>query len=225
MTTEPRVLVIEDELSIRTNVVAGLADAGFTARGLPEGSRLEAELLSFRPDAVILDWMLPGRDGSQLAAVVRERSDAAIILLTARTRLDDRLTGFLVGADDYLAKPFAMAELLARLRAVLRRRGKIATTMQIGDLVVDEAAAIVSRGGQVIDLTATETRLLIYLAHNRERIVSPTQILTQVWGYDDYADNLVQVHISALRRKLESYGPRMIDTRRGLGYILRAPSR
>jgi DNA-binding response OmpR family regulator len=144
-------------------------------------------------------------------------------MVTARDEVEDRLKGFDAGADDYVVKPFATSELLARTRAVLRRAGVTVETIQVDDLLVDPGAARVTRGGVEIDLTATELRLLVFLAENRDRVMSTLQILTQVWGYDDYADNLVQVHISALRRKIEAHGPRLIHTARGLGYVLRAP--
>jgi len=224
MGTSARVLVVEDDAAIRDSVAGALSDAGYTVHGLPDGSRLEAELERFRPDVVIVDWMLPGRDGPTLARVVRARSPAPVMLLTARDAVADRLRGFEAGVDDYLAKPFAVAELLARLRVVLRRTGGTQTVVQVDDLLVDPAAAVVSRAGQRLELTATELRLLTFLAENRDRVLSPTQILTQVWGYDDYADNLVQVHVSALRRKLEAHGPRLLHTVRGVGYVLRAPA-
>ncbi|WP_091178065.1 response regulator transcription factor [Microlunatus flavus] len=218
-----RVLVVEDDAAIQEALVGSLGDAGYEVRGLPDGRDLEAELDRFRPDLVVLDWMLPGRDGPTLSRVVRSRTPAAVIIVTARDEVDDRLRGFDAGADDYVVKPFATSELLARTRAVLRRAGVTLGTIQVDDLLVDPAAARVTRGGVEVELTATELRLLVFLAENRDRVVSTLQILTQVWGYDDYADNLVQVHISALRRKIEAHGPRLIHTSRGLGYVLRAP--
>ena len=171
----------------------------------------------------MLDWMLPGRDGPTLARVIRARSDAAVILLTARDDVADRLRGFEAGVDDYVVKPFAMAELVARLRAVLRRGRRAVGDHPDRRPVIDPDAAPVTRGGVPLELTATELRLLFFLAENRGRVMSKTQILTQVWGYDDYADNLVQVHVSALRRKLEALGPRLMHTVRGHG--LRAAGR
>lgn len=227
MTTRPttalRVLVVEDDVAINASLVGSLTDAGYATKGLPDGRELEAELDAFRPDLVILDWMLPGRDGPTLARLVRARSAAAVILLTARDEMRDRLAGFDAGADDYVVKPFAVAEVLARMRAVLRRSGAAPGTVQVDDLLLDPDAALVTRRGVPLELTATELRLLLFLAENRDRVMSTVQILTQVWGYDDYADNLVQVHVSALRRKIEAHGPRLLHTVRGLGYVLRAP--
>ncbi|MGI8899803.1 MAG: response regulator transcription factor [Nocardioides sp.] len=222
--SEPvRLLVVEDDETIRESLLRSLEAAGFAVHASVDGSALETVLTSFRPALVVLDWMLPGRDGPALARVVRARSTAGVVMLTAREAIEDRLHGFEVGVDDYLAKPFVTEELIARINAVLRRMGAIASTVQVGDLVIDEEAGIVERAGVRLALTATEFRLLNYLAAHRDRVLSSTQILTQVWGYEEYADNLVQVHISALRRKIEEHGDRLIHTERGLGYALRTP--
>ncbi|GHE07937.1 response regulator transcription factor [Klenkia taihuensis] len=221
-TPRPRVLVVEDEAAIRDGVVTALADEGCAVEGRPDGSTLAADLAGFRPDLVVLDVMLPGRDGLALAADVRRAGDAGVVVLTARDAVPDRLAGFAAGADDYLVKPFAMAELVARVRAVLNRRGRWPGAVEVGDLVVDEPAGTATRAGADLELTATELRLLGYLVGNRGRTVSKTQILTQVWGYGDYDPNLVEVHVSALRRKLEAHGPRLVHTVRGLGYTVRA---
>ncbi|KQS63595.1 response regulator transcription factor [Modestobacter sp. Leaf380] len=218
----PRVLVVEDESAIRDGVVTALSDEGCVVEGRADGSTLGADLTGFRPDLVVLDVMLPGRDGLALAGDVRRAGDAGIVVLTARDAVPDRLAGFGAGADDYLVKPFAMAELVARVRAVLNRRGRWPGAVEVGDLVVDEPAGSATRAGAALELTATELRLLGYLVGNRGRTVSKTQILTQVWGYEDYDPNLVEVHVSALRRKLEVHGPRLVHTVRGLGYTVRA---
>jgi DNA-binding response OmpR family regulator len=165
--------------------------------------------------------MLPGRNGLELTRALRARTDTAVLVLTARDELDDRLAGFDAGADDYVVKPFAVAEVLARSAAMLRRRGRIPDTVEVADLVLDTDAGVASRAGIVLDLTATERRLLAYLVANRGRTLSKTQILTQVWGYEDYDPNLVEVHVSALRRKTEAAGSRLIHTVRGVGYVLR----
>jgi two-component system, OmpR family, response regulator len=143
-----------------------------------------------------------------------------IVFLTARDTIEDRLGGFELGADDYLVKPFALEELLARVRAVLRRTGRLGTAIEAGDVVVDEQAGLASRAGAPLELTATELRLLAYLVRQRGLVLSKHQLLTQVWGYDAYDPNVVEVHISALRRKLEAHGPRVLHTLRGLGYRL-----
>jgi two-component system OmpR family response regulator len=218
----PRVLVVEDSVAIREMVVEALADAGYVSGGRAHGGGLEDVLEAFRPDVVVLDVMLPGRDGFALIDVVRGYGDTGIVLLTARDALEDRLRGLDSGADDYVVKPFEIAELLSRVAAVLRRRGRVSSAIQLGDLVLDVEAATASRAGTVLDLTATELRLLCYLADQRGRVVSKDQILAAVWGYDAYDPNLVEVHISALRRKLEAHGPRMLHTVRGIGYRLSA---
>lgn len=218
----PRVLVVEDEAAIRESVLDALDDAGFRVLGRADGIDLEDVLAGYRPDLVVLDVMLPGRDGFALLDVVRAASDAGIVVLTARDALHDRLHGLDAGADDYVVKPFLLAELASRVRAVLRRRGRAPSALNLGDLVVDDESGTATRSGAVLDLTATELRLLRYLAEQRGRTVTKNQILTQVWGYDAYDPNLVEVHVSALRRKLEAHGPRILHTVRGLGYTLRA---
>lgn len=219
----PRVLVCEDSAAIRESVVDALADAGYVADGAPDGRDLEQRLRAFRPDLVVLDVMLPGgRDGFDLIDVVRSGGDAGIVMLTARDGLPDRLRGLGSGADDYVVKPFALDELVARVAAVLRRRGRAPTAIQVGDLVLDPDAGVAGRAGAVLDLSATELRLLTYLVAHRGRTLGKTQILRAVWGYDAYDPNLVEVYVSGLRRKLEAHGPRILHTVRGLGYTLRA---
>ena len=225
MIQRARLLVVEDDDSIRDSLSRALCAAGFEVLAVEDGLELEAHLRAFRPDLVVLDWMLPGRQGPELVRVVRSQGRAGIVMLTAREAVADRLTGFEVGVDDYVAKPFVTAELVARVRAVLRRSGAVSGTVQVDDLLIDEAAGVAERDGARLPLTATEFRLLCYLAAHRDRVLSSVQILSQVWGYEQYADNLVQVHMSALRRKIEAHGPRLIHTERGLGYVLRAERR
>jgi two-component system, OmpR family, response regulator len=216
------VLIIEDADTIRAAVASALRDAGYEVLDRADGRVLEADLARFRPDLVVLDVMLPGRDGFGLLDVVRRGSAAGVVMLTARDDIKDRLRGLTAGADDYVVKPFVLAELVARVNAVLRRLGRVPSTTQIDDLVLDPESGVVLRGGSPIELTATELRLLEYFAEHRDHIVSKTQILTAVWGYDAYDVNLVEVHVSALRRKLEAHGRRLLHTVRGLGYVLRA---
>ncbi|MDT0118031.1 response regulator transcription factor [Microbacterium sp. PRF11] len=222
MSSAARVLVVDDDETIRLAVTTALRADGFVAEAAPDGSDLAERLRAFRPDLVVLDWMMPGPSGIRLLPVVRAAGDAAVIMLTARDEVDDRLRGFAEGADDYVVKPFTMAELVARTGAVLRRRGRLPQTVSVGDLVVDPDATTAHRAGVALDLTATEFRLLHLLADSRGRTLSKAQILTQVWGYEDYDPNLVEVHLSALRRKMEQHGPRLIHTVRGLGYRLSA---
>ncbi|MEU8230607.1 response regulator transcription factor [Actinoplanes sp. NPDC048967] len=217
-----RVLVVEDEDAIRAPLAAALRGAGHEVREAADGAGFEEVVDAYRPDLALLDVQLPGgRDGFALAAALRGRSDCAVLMVTARDAVDDRLRGFAAGADDYVVKPFATVEVLARVGAILRRLGRVPSTVQVGDLVVDEDARLAVRSGQALELTATEFKLLAYLAGHRGRILSKTQLLTQVWGYDEYDPNLVEVHVSALRRKLEQHGPRLIHTARGLGYVVR----
>ena len=223
MIQRARLLVVEDDDSIRDSLTRAFGAAGFEVLAVEDGLELETHLRAFRPDLVVLDWMLPGRQGPELVRVVRSQGRAGIVMLTAREAVADRLTGFEVGVDDYVAKPFVTDELVARVRAVLRRSGAVSGTVQVDDLLIDESAGVAERDGTRLALTATEFRLLCYLAAHRDRVLSSVQILSQVWGYEQYADNLVQVHMSALRRKIEAHGPRLIHTERGLGYVLRAP--
>ncbi|RFA10347.1 DNA-binding response regulator [Subtercola boreus] len=222
MTSPARILFIEDDETLRVSTAAALTHEGFTVTAREDGETLENDLASFLPDLLLVDWMLPGRSGLALASAVRSRSDCAVMMLTARDEVDDRLRGFSAGIDDYLSKPFAMAELIARVTAVLRRRGRIPAVIQVADLVVDVDGARALRAGRALDLTATEFRLLRFFAESRGRTLSKTQILTQVWGYDDIDANVVEVHLSSLRRKMDGDGPRLIHTVRGIGYRLSA---
>ena len=214
-----RVLVVEDDVVLRACIADGMHDAGYQVRAAPDGSNFAALVETFRPDVALLDVMLPGTSGLILARHLREHTESAVLFLTARDAVADRLAGFDAGADDYIVKPFVMAELLARTRAVLRRSGKTRSSrLQVADLLVDEDAGEVIRGGEPIPVTATELRLLAYLARNRGRVLSKTQILTQVWGYEAYDPNLVEAYVSGLRKKLETRGGRLIHTVRGVGY-------
>ena len=219
--TPPRILVIEDAEAIRVPVESALADAGFTVRSLPDGTGLEAEFARARPDLVVLDVMLPGRDGFELLRVIRRASAAGVVMLTARDGVEDRLRGLGDGADDYVVKPFVLAELVARVTAVLRRTGRTRPAVEVGGLVIDVEGGRARYGGTDVELTATEWKLLLYFARHRDRVVSKTQVLTAVWGYGELAPNLVEVNVSTLRRKLEAHGPRVLHTVRGQGYVLR----
>lgn len=220
-----RVLVVEDSDAIREMVVEALDAAGYVAQGRVDGGSLAESLDGYRPDLVILDVMLPGRDGFTLMDVVRDWGEVGVIMLTARDGLPDRVRGLDGGADDYVVKPFELAELISRVGAVLRRRGRLPATVAIGDLLVDRGAGIAARAGIQLDLTATELRLLNFLLDQRGRTVSASQILNAVWGYASYDDNLVHVHISSLRRKMEAHGPRILHTARGIGYRLQVERR
>jgi DNA-binding response OmpR family regulator len=221
--TASRVLVVEDSDAIRISVGTVLRAQGYEVIERADGRDLESAIGHIAPDVVVLDVMLPGRDGFGLLDVVRRSSDAAVIMLTARDTTADRVRGLSAGADDYLVKPFAMAELVARIKAILRRSRPYGAVLRIGDLELDDDLVRVVSGGHPVQLTETERRVLAYLAAHREQVVSKTQILTAVWGYDGFADNLVEVNVSALRRKLEADGQgRVVHTVRGHGYRLSA---
>ncbi|MEU7145963.1 response regulator transcription factor [Nocardia sp. NPDC046473] len=216
-----RILVIEDAEAIRVAVESGLTTAGHQVLSRAHGQLLERDLAQFRPDVVVLDIMLPGRDGFTLLETTRARSGAGVVMLTARDGIEDRLRGLRAGSDDYVVKPFDLAELVARVDALLRRMGRLRTSTTIGDLVIDVESGAVRRADVTIPLTVTELKVLAYLAAHRDRVVTKAQILTAVWGYEDYDPNLVEVYVSAVRRKLEAHGPRLLHTVRGLGYTLR----
>jgi DNA-binding response OmpR family regulator len=218
-----RILVVDDSDAIRLSVATVLRSQGYVVTERADGCDLEALLGQTAPDVVVLDVMLPGRDGFDLLEVIRRTGDAAVIMLTARDTTADRVRGLGAGADDYLVKPFAMAELVARIKAVLRRSRPDGGTVRVGELELDEDLVRVSSADQPVQLTETARRVLAYLVGHREQVVSKTQILTAVWGYDGFAENLVEVNVSTLRRKLEAQGQaRVLHTVRGRGYRLSA---
>jgi two-component system OmpR family response regulator len=216
-------LFVEDDDAVRNAIALELRAAGYLVQAERDGSSLEAITESFRPDIALLDVMLPGRSGFDLARELRNRSDLPILFLTARDAVSSRLAGFSAGADDYVIKPVAVEELLARLRALLRRSGRLeADVLEVGDLILDEPARVVRRGDTTLELTPIEFQLLGFLMRNRGVVLSRLQIMSQVWGYEEHDPNLVPVHMGNLRRKLEASGPRLIHTIRGHGYVLRA---
>lgn len=222
----PRLLFIEDDRSLREAVTVSLRGAGFEVRAEPDGSALADAVATFHPDLAILDVRLPhGEDGFDVAQRLRTMADIPVVFVTAADTIDERLRGFEVGADDYVVKPFATSELLARVRAVLRRWGRfVSPTHEVFGLLVDEANRTARRGEQELQLTKTEFDLLGVLSRAPGKVFSKTQLLSLVWGFEGHDDNLVEVHISALRRKLEACGGRLIHTERGEGYVLRPPT-
>ena len=221
-----RVLLVEDDPLIREVLTAALEGAGYDVQAEVDGSRVERALSTFLPDLALIDMHLgDGVNGITVARRLRAARDIPFLFLTGAAGIDDVLAGFDVGGDDYVVKPFVMAELLVRMKAVLRRWGRVGRrTLQVGDLVIDLDAHSAVRGGTVIDLTHREFSLLATLAQHPGTVLSKVQLLTQVWGFEHYDLNLVEVHICALRHKLEAEGERLIHTVRSVGYILRAPS-
>jgi len=215
-------LFVEDDEAVRNALAIELRAAGYLVQAEVDGSSLEEIAESFRPDIAILDVLLPGRSGFDLARELRNKSDLPILFLTARDSVSSRLAGFSAGGDDYVIKPVVIEELLARLRALLRRSGRLeADVLEVGDLILDEPARVVKRGALTLELTPIEFQLLGFLMRNRGVVLSRLQIMSQVWGYEEHDPNLVPVHMGNLRRKLEVAGPRLIHTVRGHGYVLR----
>jgi two-component system OmpR family response regulator len=218
---EIRVLVVEDEPPARDLLVAILEDDGYKVCAVADGSVAVETAKSFQPHLALLDGGLPGVEGVEVARRLRQAGDLPIIFVTGADSAEDIHGGFRLGADDYILKPFDPEELSWRVRAVLRRSGQaVAQKLECGDIVFDEGTRSVTRSGSPVLLTTTEFELLGVLMRNRTRVVPKRQLLGQVWGYDA-ADHLLEVHISSLRRKLEAYGPRIIQTVRGTGYVLR----
>jgi DNA-binding response OmpR family regulator len=222
---DPRVLVVEDDEEIAQVLQRSLRLEGYEVRVAGDGETALDQSAAFNPDLVILDLGLPKLDGMEVARRLRAADDVPILMLTARDALEARVEGLDAGADDYLVKPFERQELLARLRALLRRRPpRGSASVVVGDLALNPDTHEVNRGGREIDLTQREFELLEYLMRN-ERIVVPRQrLLEEVWGYDPFATtNTIEVFVSNLRRKLESGGEaRLLHTIRGAGYVLRA---
>ena len=218
-------MIVEDDAPIRQALEVAFEAEGYEVRSEPDGTEVSDVAERFRPDLAILDVRLPhGPDGHQLVRMLRSRgTPVAVLMLTAADRLEDRLEGFDAGADDYVIKPFLMAELLARARALLRRSGAVsAAEFAYDDIVLDETTRTVTRGGTEIELTRTEYELLAVLLRHPRQVLSKHQLLTQVWGFETFEQNRVEVHMSALRRKLEAEGPRVVQTVRGIGYILKS---
>jgi DNA-binding response OmpR family regulator len=222
---DPRVLVVEDDEEIAQVLQRSLRLDGYDVRLAADGETALDEASAYHPDLVILDLGLPRLDGIEVARRLRATDDVPILMLTARDAVESRVEGLDSGADDYLVKPFERQELLARLRALLRRRPpRGSASLVVGDLALNPDTHEVRRSERPVDLTQREFELLEYLMRN-ERIVVPRQrLLEEVWGYDPFATtNTIEVFVSNLRRKLESGGEtRLLHTIRGAGYVLRA---
>jgi two-component system, OmpR family, copper resistance phosphate regulon response regulator CusR len=215
------VLIIEDESDFAQFVIDGLSEEGFSVCHAMDGERGLEMLRRQSWDLVLLDWSMPGPDGLAVLRDFRAEGGAApVIFLTARDQVDDRVRGLNTGADDYLCKPFAFAELLARARALVRRRERPpGPVLSYGDLRIDLVAQRARRGGQPLELTAKEFALLAYFIHNPGQLITRERIYESVWEGDfDTTSNTLDVHLKELRRKLEALGPRLIHNRRGQGY-------
>lgn len=223
-----RILIVEDDHEIADFLSAGLVAEGYDVDVTAQGQDLMDRLTASRVDLVVLDRMLPDAEGVDLCRMVRARGDDTLVLmLTARDALEDKLDGLRAGADDYMTKPFAFAELLARIEALVRRRGVVDATpatgtLTVADLRIDLARKVVTRDDDDLGLTATEFALLHFLAVHAEQVVSRMELLKGVWGYDfDPHTNVVEVYISYLRKKIERGGEtRLIRNVRGFGYML-----
>jgi DNA-binding response OmpR family regulator len=223
-----RLLVIEDERKLAAALQAGLEEHGFAVDLAYDGANGLRQALATPYDLLVLDVLLPELDGFELCRQLRAAGhDLPILMLTARDAVDDRVAGLESGADDYLVKPFAFKELLARVRALLRRRfpGRDAV-LRLGDLEIDTAAHEVRRRGRVVPLTSKEYAVLELLARNANRVLTRSQIADHVWGFDfDCTSNVIDVYIGCLRRKLgDDQEPRLLHTIRGTGYQLKVPS-
>jgi two-component system, OmpR family, response regulator MprA len=222
--SRPRVLVVDDDRKITASLRRGLAYEGYSVDVANSGSEALTLVHDLRPDLVVLDVMMPGIDGLDVCRLIRRSDDVPILMLTAKDEIADRVAGLNSGADDYLVKPFAFEELLARLRALLRRRTpQQSSELCCADLSLDTKAMTAQRADRRIDLTATEFKLLELLLIRSGEVLSRETILEKVWGFDfEGESNVLEVYIRYLRNKLESGGEsRLIHTVRGAGYVLR----
>ncbi|TDD81761.1 response regulator transcription factor [Actinomadura rubrisoli] len=229
MTDAPtKILVVDDEAYLADLVATALRYEGFETAVAGSGAEALARIPRFGPDLIVLDVMLP--DGSGLDACARLRRggcQAPVVFLTARDATEDKIRGLTAGGDDYVTKPFSLEELIARIRAVLRRTrpaGRERDRLSFADLEIDEDAYEVRRGGALVELTPTEFKLLRYLVLNAGRVLTKRQILDHVWQYDfGGGDGVVQTYVSYLRRKVDHRDPRLIHTVPRVGYVLRLP--
>ncbi|MFJ4162318.1 response regulator transcription factor [Micrococcus luteus] len=224
---EARLLVVDDEPNIRELLSTSLRYAGFEVTAAANGREALDAAEEFQPDLAVLDVMLPDMDGFTVTRRLRSAGrHFPVVFLTARDGTEDKITGLTVGGDDYVTKPFSLDEVVARIRAVLRRTASLdddAAVLRVDDLELDDDAHEVRRGGEVVELSPTEFKLLRYLMMNPNRVLSKAQILDHVWEYDFNGDaSIVESYISYLRRKIDVGGrEKMIHTKRGVGYMLR----
>jgi two-component system OmpR family response regulator len=226
-----RVLVVDDEVNIAELLAMALRYEGWDLQVAHTGTGAVAAARDFRPDAVVLDIMLPDFDGLEVLRRMRaDGSDVPVLFLTAKDAVEDRIAGLTAGGDDYVTKPFSLEEVVARLRGLIRRGGTAAladagNVLVVGDLTLDEDSHEVHRGGEEITLTATEFELLRFLMRNPRRVLSKAQILDRVWQYDFGGQaNVVELYISYLRKKVDAGREPMIHTMRGAGYVLKPAS-
>jgi two-component system OmpR family response regulator len=226
-----RILVVDDENSISELIATSLKFVGFDVRTAASGSAALQIAEEFKPHALILDVMLPDQNGFEVCRQLRsEGHNVGVLFLTAKDSVEDKIAGLTIGGDDYVTKPFSLEELVARLRALLRRTGATEVLaddekIRFADLELDEATHEVRRAGNLIDLSPTEFLLLRYLMINADRVVSKSQILDHVWQYDFRGDmGIVETYVSYLRKKIDIYEPPLIHTVRGVGYRLRLPA-
>jgi two-component system OmpR family response regulator len=229
--TNHRILVVDDESSISDLISTSLRFVGFDVRTAATGSEALTVAEEFKPHAVVLDVMLPDSDGFEVCRQLRsEGLNIGVLFLTAKDGMEDKVAGLTIGGDDYMTKPFSLEELVARLRALLRRIGvaEISTDdekIRFADLELNEATHEVRRGGVLLEMSPTEFQLLRYLLINADRVVSKSQILDHVWQYDFRGDaGIVETYISYLRKKIDIFDPPLIHTVRGVGYRLRLPA-
>jgi two-component system, OmpR family, response regulator MprA len=219
-----RILVVDDDTRLAASLQRALAYEGHSVAVAPDGGAALAAARDRTPDLVVLDVMLPGIDGVEVCRRLRQGSDVPILMLTARDAVSDRVTGLDAGADDYLAKPFAYEELLARVRALLRRREPAAQEiLRCGDLVMDVGKHEVRRRDRVIELTALQFDVLEHFLRHQDQVLDRERLLASVWGIDsDAVSNVVDVTVAGLRARVEMDGaPRLLHTIRGVGYVLR----
>jgi two-component system OmpR family response regulator len=226
-----RILVVDDENSISELIATSLKFVGFDVRTASSGAQALQIAQEFKPHALILDVMLPDQNGFDVCRQIRNDGlNIGVLFLTAKDSVEDKIAGLTIGGDDYVTKPFSLEELVARLRALLRRTGATEITsdeemIRFADLELDEATHEVKRAGKLIDLSPTEFLLLRYLMINADRVVSKSQILDHVWQYDFRGDmGIVETYVSYLRKKIDIFQPPLIHTVRGVGYRLRLPA-
>ena len=232
-TPEARLLVVDDEPNIVDLLATTLRFAGFEVATASNGSEALRVASSFKPDLLVLDVMMPGIDGFTVVRRLRQDGIAApVVFLTAKDATEDKVTGLTLGGDDYVTKPFSLEEVIARVRAVLRRfaerpSNEVRTSrLEFADLELDEDTHEVWKDGRLVSLSPTEFKLLRYFMQNPGRVLSKAQILDHVWHYDFNGEaNVVESYVSYLRRKLDTTEPRLLHTLRGVGYVLRQPRR